>query len=258
MLEHSLKYGHVLYCIDNETRADEEWGRYWAHYIRGKARQAGVAVSVTEMWDDWDLKAERHRQTLDHPELYDFVDVSQNNHNSGDKHWDHALWVRKYLTGKPRPINTVKTYGADRNTFGHSDRDGIERFVRHVLAGFVSARFHRPDSGLGLNHKAQAALRAMRKVESLVKLWEVAPMDGFLTGREAGEAYAAGKPGLQYVVYFPDGGAVRLNSGPGRFVVRWIDANTGEWGPRSEISGDGTSELTAPGKGHWLAVVVKQ
>ena len=32
---------------------------------------------VTEMWDDWDLKAARHRQTFDHPELYDFVDVSR-------------------------------------------------------------------------------------------------------------------------------------------------------------------------------------
>jgi hypothetical protein len=257
MLSHSLQYGHVLYCIDNETKGDEEWGRYWAKYIKEKARVEGVAVSVTEMWDDWDLKAERHRRTLDHPELYDFVDVSQNNHNSGEKHWDNALWVRKYLAERPRPINTVKTYGADRNKFGHSDRDGVERFLRHILAGFASARFHRPDSGLGLSRKAQAALRAVRKAESLVKLWEVSPLDGVFTGRDENEAYAAGRPGQQYIVYFTDGGAVGLNCGPGRFAVRWIDANTGEWGPRSEMQG-GDVELTAPEKGHWLAAIVKQ
>jgi len=258
VLSYSLQFSHVLYCIDNETRADEAWGQYWAHHIKDKARQAAVAVSVTEMWDDWDLKAPAHRRTFDHPELYDFVDVSQNNHNKGDKHWDNALWVRAYLAARPRPINTVKTYGADRNKFGHSDRDGIERFVRHILAGFASARFHRPDSGLGFNNKAQSAIRAMRKLESLVKPWDLAPLDGFLTAREPGEAYAAGKPGLPYVVYFPDGGSVGLNAAAGHLAVRWIDINTGEWGPQSRLPANGPSELTAPGPGHWLAVIAKQ
>jgi hypothetical protein len=257
MLSYSLKYGHVLYCIDNETKADEEWGRYWAQYVKDKARQAGVAVYVTEMWDDWDLKAERHRQTLDHPELYDFVDVSQNNHNSGHKHWDNALWVRQYLAGRPRPINTVKTYGADRNRFGHSDQDGIERFVRHVLAGFASARFHRPDSGLGLNAKAEAAIRAMRKVESVVKLWNAGHVDGFLTRGEESVAYAAGKPGQHYIIYFPDGGAAGLNCGPGRFAVRWIDVNAGEWGPQAELQSNGVISLSAPAKGNWLAIMLR-
>ena len=50
----------------------------------------GRPVCVTEMWDDWNLTAPSHKQTFDHPELYDFVDVSQNNHNKGQKHWDNA------------------------------------------------------------------------------------------------------------------------------------------------------------------------
>jgi hypothetical protein len=258
MLAHSLKYGHVLYCMDNETSGDEEWGRYWAQYLRVKAREAGVVIYLTEMWDDWDLRAGRHRRTLDHPELYDFVDVSQNNHNSGDKHWDNALWVRQYLAGRPRPVNTVKTYGADRNKFGHSDQDGVERFVRHILAGFASARFHRPESGLGLNEKAQSAIRALRKLEAVVKLWDVSHIDGLLTGREDNEAYAVGKPGEQYVVYFTNGGAVGLSAGPGRFVVRWINVNAGEWGPRTELQTDGMIKLAAPAKGNWLAAILKQ
>lgn len=93
-----------------------------------------------------------------------------------------------------------------------------------VLApGRASLRhdFTDPDSGLGLSRKAQAALRAMRKVESLTKLWEVSPLDGFLAGRENNEAYAAGKPGQQYIVYFTDGGAVGLDCGPA--VHRAVD-----------------------------------
>lgn len=258
LLEQALKYGHVLYCMDNETKGDEEWGRYWARYIKDKARQAGVVVAVTEMWDDWDLTADRHRRTFDHPELYDFVDVSQNNHNSGDKHWSNALWVRKYLAGKPRPINTVKTYGADRNKFGHSDRDGVDRFVRHILAGFASARFHRPDSGLGLNAKAQAAIRAARKLESQIKAWEVTPLEDVGTGRAPKECYVSGKTGEKYAVYLTDGGALGLKSGHGRFVVRWIDVKSGEWGLSSEIQASETMELVAPAKGQWIAAVVRQ
>ncbi|HUE73919.1 MAG TPA: hypothetical protein VMP01_23770, partial [Pirellulaceae bacterium] len=87
--------------------------------------------------------------------------------NQGQAHWDNFLFVRKYLAGQPRPMNTTKTYGATGNKFGHTDQDGIERFWRHLLAGAVSLRFHRPDSGLGLSDKAVACIRAARKLEVL-------------------------------------------------------------------------------------------
>ena len=60
--------------------------------------------------DDWDLKGAHHRRTFDHPERYDFADVSQNNHQKGHRHWDNFQWVRRHIADKPRPINTVKTY----------------------------------------------------------------------------------------------------------------------------------------------------
>ena len=55
MLSYSLKHGHVLYCMDNETAVTGEWGKYWAEYIAAQARAAGVHVHVTEMWDPWNL-----------------------------------------------------------------------------------------------------------------------------------------------------------------------------------------------------------
>ncbi|MCW5982199.1 MAG: hypothetical protein KIT09_29195 [Bryobacteraceae bacterium] len=152
----------------------------------------------------------------------------------------------------------MKTYGADGNRFGHTDKDGVERFIRHILAGFASARFHRPDSGLGLNRKAEGVIRAVRKVESAVRLWELSPADGLLTDRENNEAYAALKPGSAYVAYLTDGGAVGVKSGAGGFVARWIDVSTGEWGPKAELRTDSAIQLTAPGRGNWLAVVLKQ
>ena len=36
MLDYALQHGNVLYCMDNETSADEAWGRYWAEYVKKK------------------------------------------------------------------------------------------------------------------------------------------------------------------------------------------------------------------------------
>jgi hypothetical protein len=76
--------------MDNETSGEEEWAATGLRFIRSAPRSPDKTVYVTEMWDDWDLTAERHKRTFDHPELYDFVDVSQNNHNRGQKHWDNV------------------------------------------------------------------------------------------------------------------------------------------------------------------------
>ncbi|MEQ9410956.1 MAG: putative collagen-binding domain-containing protein [Fuerstiella sp.] len=260
LLDISLQFGHVLYCMDNETNGEEEWGRYWATYVRQRAEREGKHVYVTEMWDDWNLAAERHKRTFDHPELYDFVDVSQNNHNKGQKHWDNFLHVRKYLAGQPRPMNTTKTYGATGNKFGHSDQDAIERFWRHLLAGAASIRFHRPDSGLGLNDKAVACLRAARRLESLVPLWSVEPANERLSERDSNEAYIAASNGGRWAVYFPAGGEVRVDftdaSGP--LVAHWINIDTGEFGPQQQLDAGANVSLSPPGKENWAAAIIAQ
>ena len=257
LLNHSLEYQHVLYCMDNETSGEEEWGRYWAKYVKEKARGKGISVYVTEMWDDWDLAGEEHKRTFDHPELYDFVDVSQNNHNKGQLHWDNFLYVRKYLSSSPRPMNTTKTYGATGNKFGHSDQDGIERFWRHLLAGAASIRFHRPDSGLGLSDKAVATLKAARKLEEIVTIWEIDPANELLGQREENEAYVAANPGIGYAVYFPGAGEVELelNGNSNSLVVRWIDIDEGSWGPAENLQTGKSVNLRTPGEGNWIAAV---
>jgi len=258
MLSYSLKRDHVLYCMDNETSAQEAWGAYWAEHIKRRAREVGKQVCVTEMWDAWDLKADEHKRTFDHPEHYDFCDVSQNNQKKGQEHWDNFQWVRARIASQPRPLNTVKTYGADGGRFGNN-RDGLERFWRHVIGGTAAARFHRPDSGLGLSAPAVAAIRAARKLESLVMLWEVEPANQLLSERETNEAYLAAAPGQAYALYFTDGGSVSLNlkDAPGGFEVRWIDIATGEWSKRETIIGGNLITLTAPARGHWVAAIVK-
>ena len=120
MLSISLQYDHVLYCMDNETNEPPEWGEYWARYIRGQAEQAGKMVEVTEMWDAHDVLDEMHQRTWKHPETYSFCDISQNNHQKGEAHWNNAQAFLEQIraTGRLRPVNCVKIYGADTGRFG--------------------------------------------------------------------------------------------------------------------------------------------
>jgi hypothetical protein len=258
MLRHSLPYPHVLYCIDNETSGEEAWAIYWSDFIQQRAREAGVDVFLTEMWDDWNLQAPQHRRTFDHPERYAFVDVSQNNHQQGETHWKNFQWARQYLARQPRPINTVKTYGADTGRYG-TDRDGVERWWRHLVGGAAAVRFHRPDSGLGLSETAVASIQAARKVESLVQFWNVDPANELLRERREDEAYLAAKPGVAYVLYFPDGGAVELDlrQQSGRFKLYWINIDTGEWDDPGFLDGGNWRQVSAPTDGHWAVAIWK-
>jgi hypothetical protein len=258
MLSHALKYDHVLYCMDNETSAEEGWGAYWAEFIRTAAAKAGNTVHVTEMWDDWNLQGPHHRRTLDHPERYGFVDVSQNNHNRGQKHWENFQWVCGRIAAHPRPINTVKTYGADGGRFGNS-RDGVERFWRHVIGGVAAARFHRPDAGLGFCPPAVASLAAARRMESLIRLWDCQPALELLSDRDANEAYATAQPGHGYIVYFPAGGQVQLSlaDAPSEYTLHWISIRDGAWGDKKPQRGGARVQLASPDNSGWLAVLTR-
>jgi len=259
MLSYSLKHDHILYCMDNETSGEEEWGAYWARYIREKAGEAGGKVNLTEMWDAWDLKSDQHKRTFDHPELYNFCDVSQNNHQRDQAHWDNFQWVKDYISGHPRPVNTVKTYGADGGTHGNTN-NGIDGWWRHVTGGAASARFHRPPSGLGLSKLSMNSVKAAREIEKISPFWELNPNNALLSDREENEAYLTAKPGEVYVVFFPDEGEVdvdlsEIDSG---FSLKWMEVRKGEWAAEEAISGGDWVKLKTPGEQEWVAVLEKK
>lgn len=258
MLSISFQYGNVLYCMDNEFCGIAEWSAYWSHYIRNKAADAGVAVYTTEMWDMWDITHSRHHSSYDHRDLYSFADISQNNHNIGQKHWDNIQWVRDRISKFPRPLNNVKTYGADTGHFA-STRDGIERFWRNIFGGCASSRFHRPRSGLGLTDRAQASIRSARLLASELDIFNCIPdsKSEFLSNRSDNEAYLTGILGEQYAVYFPDGGSVDLDlsESSGTFSMKWLDVETSRWQDDTTVRGGGKIRIETPGSGNWVALL---
>ncbi len=264
MLSYSLQYGNVLYCMDNETSTPVEWGRYWMKFIAAEAAAQGVEIYVTDMFDDvWKPQSSgQFRQALDDPQAYTFLDISQvNSRTFNEDHWKNVFWISQQAREHPRPLNNTKIYSDGQTSFGSGTPvDGVERFWRNLIAGCASCRFHRPTSGIGLNETAKACIAAARKIESLIKFWDVEPHIELLSDRQPDEAYLAAKPGKQYILFFTDGGSVGLDlkAYPGTFALQWVNIRTGDWGPKADLSGGQVVTIAPSAPGPWAAAITKK
>ena len=258
ILSHTLQYDHVLYCMDNETSVTADWGRFWADYIKKVGRENGRELQTTEMWDPWDLDHLAHRETMDHPEYYTFVDISQNNHNSGETHWSNGIRqiMRLKKADNLRPCNNVKIYGNDGGRH-QTTRNGIESFIRNVMFGSASARFHRPTSGQGLNDVAQNVIRSVRSVTDEMDFFNGEPLDELIIEKEPNEAYCRGIIGKEYMVYFTDGGSIRLNlkMDNKNLHLSWMDVSNSKWSDVTKLPEGEIIDLECPESGNWIALI---
>lgn len=262
MLSYSLQYDNVLYCMDNETKGSPKWAEYWAKYIRAQAAAAGVRVELTEMWDAWDVREKMHWVTYDQPELYSFVDISQNSQTPGQKNWDNAQWVWQRLATEPRPINSTKIYGASTGSWldrGITEAHAVNTFWRNVIGGFASSRFHRPPSGIALTDRAQTQLRSARLLLKELDIFNCKPDAGLtlLTNRAENEAYLTRVDGRQYAVYFTDGGQVGLDlrGVNGTFRGKWLDIERSIWLGDFVAKGGEVIPLQPPKPQQWIALL---
>lgn len=253
VLSYSLEYPNVLYCMDNETQAVPEWGVFWSEYIKAKAEKKGIVVHTTEMWDDWDLTGTEHQRTWQHPEIYSFCDISQNNHQKGQTHWDNLQAFRQFID-PVRPVNTVKTYGADGGKYG-SSRDGKERLWRSIFGGCATARHHRPVSGLGLSMEAQANIKSLRMVTDSINWFAGDSHNELLSDWPENSAYCYADLGSSYAVYFPRGEKVTIDlpDVPGKLKARWLHISTSQWLKEERLSGK--TRLIPPSNDEWAVVV---
>jgi hypothetical protein len=257
ILSYSLEYDHVLYCMDNETSVTSDWGKYWAQHIQKRGRMAGKKVHTTQMWDPWDLSHPFHAETFDNPGIFTFVDISQNNHQSADAHWENGLATIERLRqmGNLRPANNVKIYGNDGGQH-KTTRDAVENFVKNVLMGCASARFHRPTSGQGLNETAQAVIKSIRELSDRMDFFNGTPRNDLLSSREPGEAFCRAIPRREYAVYFPEKGSVEIDlrdfvSDP---QVEWLNLLSSRWSIPEILDRDRVI-ISPPGNGHWIALI---
>jgi hypothetical protein len=277
LLSITLKYDNVLYCMNNETHADPAWGLYWMNFIEHKASARGKVVATTDMFDDV-YAAENSKgltYQLANRDKYDYIDISQANSRHADQeHWDAVKWIAE-ATEKVDPpylMHMTKVYGNDLaldgqpwSRFKPGDSDNaIEEWWRNLIAGVAGVRFHRPTSGIGLYPEAKACISATRKIESMVKFWDVKDRLDLLSDRQPDEAYLAADPGKAYILYFTKYGegsvGLKLDDYPNvSFELHWVNITTGNWGPTTAINGGTTTKITRPDKkAHWAAAIIRK
>jgi hypothetical protein len=264
LLTYSLKYNNVLYCIDNETSGAEEWAVYWRNFIIENSN--GKDIYVTQMWDKWDVKDAIHLRTLDHPERYGYIDISQNSQIAGRANWDNAQYVFDHIKDNPRPVNSTKIYGSDQNEDikwtrrGMNTEHGVQTFFRNVVGGFASSRFHRPEAGLGLSELSMNCIRTVRNIEEYVKMWDINPRMDLLVSNEKNLAYIAASEGESYVIYFTKPGTVQLDlqGYDKKFKLRWINIENAEWDEPEVLKGGSFVELTADKAEGSFAVITRR
>jgi hypothetical protein len=251
ILEISFAHNHVLYSMDNETSAHPEWGKYWAGCLKMKAKEMGKKIYVTEMWYNWDptggsvpgindiqfndphpfLGRSTPLNTINHPRVYDFIDISNNNGQSGQVHYETGLWVRNHILEKDmvRPINNVKIYGGPGGIWNGDDREGKERFWRNLFAGHAAARFHRPPSGNGISQAARYQIKCARMITEKVDFFSMVPSNHLLGDRGTNEAYCLSNDSQEYLVYFPSCGEVDLHAREGDYALHQLDLGSATW-----------------------------
>lgn len=267
VMDETLGFPNVLYSIDNETKAPVEWAYLWGSKIRGEAMRRQVPVQVTEMWDSWDLRDEMHMRNFVLPphldavwngRLFTFQEVSQNNWQEGDTHYERLLWMRNTLMehGGARPMTNVKVY--HRRGGGKPDEPaiGVMRWWRNLFAGCASTRFHRPTGGPGLSPASQMNIRAARTFLNAFPVFESQPMPEALNERGQNEAFCLAVPGSAYAVYFPTGGDVELTLDAKVVTVSWFSiVNAAFQNTIPTIVDRGTIRLKTPDDGAWLVKV---
>lgn len=251
ILSHTLHYDHVLYCMDNETMVTPKWGEYWARYVRQKAAKATKTVYITEMRDPKDMRDSEHLHIIDRPDLFDYIEIAQNNVNVGRTHYDGIQYVRNRVAARPCPLSNVKIYGS---TYLGTYQDGMARFWRNIIGGAASARFH--EKHLGFSETAQQMIRSARAVAASFDLFACEPRQDLLHTDGDDTAYCLAQPGTQYAVYFTDGGAAELNvtGCSGGVSIRWYDIDHGQWADGAQAATGKSACLQAPGPGQWVAV----
>jgi hypothetical protein len=252
VLSHTLRYDHVLYCMNNETMVTPKWGEYWARHVRRRAVDAGKTVYITEMRDPKNMRDPEHLHVIDRPDLFDYIEIAQNNLQFGRAHYDGIQYVRSRIAARPRPLSNVKIYG---NTYFGTAQDGMARFWRNIIGGAASARFH--EKHLAFTEMAQQMIRGARAVTAAFDIFACEPRQDLLHADGDDVAYCLARPGVEYAVYFTNGGAAELDvAGCSTGIsIRWYDIDQGQWTREEQAAAGRAARLQAPGPGQWAAVV---
>lgn len=259
LLSITLKYDHILYCVSNikYNEYSNEWNKFWEEYLRQKAADAFVNIQIAASDLNLDLEKDLKKSETNNS----YFDASQNSFLSNEKHWEQLQKIKKITAVNPLPINNVEIYGGKLGEWTGGPEQGIERFWRNLIGGAASVRFYQPPAGLGISERAQMHIKSAKMLCEEYNFFTSLPNVNFslLLERAENEAYFASNKNKDALVYFPDGGQVVIDftDFSGRYKLKWLNTEGGNWYSETELDGGGIIELSTPFVGSWVALLKK-
>ena len=232
-------YPNVLINISNESRADLEWSKFWAEYIRQRVSpmMVGDMPSTNRKDGGGECDYNFSPMTLSTDLSYDYVDISQ-----GVSQHELGLPQRQALEGSMRIAGyraAMKEAGTERPLVCSKDysRDpggGTIVLWSRFIGGAASARFHRPSAG----HPESVIIFQHETVGHLgsfiarVPFWQmdIHPEVVTFTPSGAGTNVLADLEN-HYVIQLiggDEGEKLGLKLSPGNWIVNWIDPAMGK------------------------------
>ncbi len=265
--------------MDNENYANPKWGKYWIKFTKEEAEKMGKRIYATDMFDDWDptgkqivpmnyvtsydhpnLGINSALVQINHPEIYDFVDISNSNSQFNEIHYTIDYWVYKKVkeSEHPRPVMVDKVYGGPISSRWCGNQiQGAERFWRNLFAGLAATRFHRPPHGNGIGSYAQIHVKSMKMLLDKIDLFNMEPDPWFVSFKADHEIYAlASKDRKQFAILFLDGGRPSINL-LGNVTFQWLDVTANSWRNKKKVKLNKGFEICTPDNGFWILLIEK-
>ncbi len=219
-------YPNVIINISNESRANLEWSRFWAKYIRLRVPPSIMIGDMPSIWGEeggGDCENIYNPRTLSTDPHYDYVDISQ-----VSTIWRIAGYraaMREAGTERPLVVSKIYTRGPEGGTIALWSR---------FFVGAASARFHRPrrehpESLIDFQHEAVGHLG---RFIARVPFWQMDIRPEVVNVTPSGvSSHVLTDMDKHYVIQITgenEGGNLGLKLPPGNWVVTWIDPETGK------------------------------
>jgi hypothetical protein len=176
-------YPNVIINISNESRANLDWSRYWAEYIRKKlpgTYMIGDMPSTNRKDGGGQCQDKFSPLTLSMDPAYDYTDISQGvsghefNTITGQvikgAERIHSYRQSMQSEGEEKPLVVSKDYTRD-------EQGGRMVLWSRFMGGAASARFHRPsgDHGPEVVDFQHDAVKNLGKFIATIPFWKMSP-----------------------------------------------------------------------------------
>ena len=176
-------YPNVIINISNESRANLDWSRYWAEYIRKKlpgTYMIGDMPSTNRKDGGGQCQDKFSPLTLSMDPAYDYADISQGvsghefNTITGQvikgAERIHSYRQSMQSEGEEKPLVVSKDYTRD-------EQGGRMVLWSRFMGGAASARFHRPsgDHGPEVVDFQHDAVKNLGKFIATIPFWKMSP-----------------------------------------------------------------------------------